>query len=108
MKPGFGTGVVREITVTVTDDMCPASDGAVVHRCYSRWSAVHHVEPAVRKVLADFFLEDEEAIGTHVGVDHVASSPVGRTPSRDANERLIRLLRDSHDVRRNARLGSAR
>jgi len=81
MKPGFEAGIAREITFTVTDDMCPACNGVIIHRCYSTWSAVHHMELAARKVLADFLQEDEDAIGTHVSVDHLAPCPIGRTVS---------------------------
>ena len=79
MKPGFQPGIRREITITVTEEMCPAFDGVVVHRCYSTWSVAHHFELAARKVLADYLEEDEEGIGAHVSVDHLAPCPVGRT-----------------------------
>ncbi len=79
MKPGFVPGIVRELEVLVTDDMCPAFDGVVVHRCYSTWSVAHHFELAARKVLADFLDRDEEGIGSYVSVEHLAPCPVGRT-----------------------------
>jgi len=79
MKPGFEPGIVREITAMVTEEMCPAFDGVIVHRCYSTWSLVHHMEIAARKVLVDFLEADEEGIGSHVSVDHMAPCPVGRT-----------------------------
>ncbi len=79
MKPGFVPGIVRELEVLVTADMCPAFDGIVVHRCYSTWSVAHHFELAARKVLADFLDDEEEGIGSHVSVEHLAPCPVGRT-----------------------------
>jgi predicted thioesterase len=79
MKPGFLPGVAREIHVVVTEEMCPAFDGVVVHRCYSTWSMVHHMEIAARKVLVDFLEPHEEGIGAHVSVDHLSPCPVGRT-----------------------------
>ncbi len=79
MKPGFEPGIVREITLTVTDEMCPAFAGVILHHCYATWSAVHHMEIAARKVLVDFLEEHEEGIGAHVSVDHLAPCPVGRT-----------------------------
>ena len=79
MKPGFVPGIVRELEFLVTDDMCPAFDGVVVHRCYSTWSVAYHFELAARKVLADFLDDDEEGIGSHVSVEHLAPCPVGRT-----------------------------
>ncbi len=77
MKPGFEPGIVREVQVTVTEEMCPAFDGEIVHRVYSTWSMVHHMELAARKVLVDFLDEDEEGIGARVCVDHKSPAPVG-------------------------------
>ncbi len=79
MKPGFHPGIVREICTVVTEEMCPAFDGVVVHPCCSTWSVAHHFELAARKVLADFLEDHEEGIGAHVSVDHLAPCPVGRT-----------------------------
>jgi predicted thioesterase len=78
MKPGFVPGIVREVVITVTEDMCPAFDGKVVHRCYSTWSVAHHFEIAARKVLVDFLEANEEGVGSHVSVDHLAPCGVGR------------------------------
>ncbi len=77
MKPGFELGTTREVTIMVTEDMCPAFDGIVVHRVYSSWSMVHHMELAARKVLVDFLDEDEEGVGAHVSVDHKGPAMVG-------------------------------
>ncbi len=79
MKPGFEPGIVRELTIVVTEDMCPAFDGVVIHRCCSTWSVAHHFEVAARKVLVDYLEDDEEGIGTHVSVDHLAPCPIGCT-----------------------------
>lgn len=79
MKPGFEPGITREHIVQVTEAMCPAFDGVVVHRCYSTWSAVHHMEIAARKVLVDFLEDDEEGVGSHISVDHIAICRVGKT-----------------------------
>ena len=79
MKPGFLPGIARDVTAVVTEAMCPAFGGIVVHRCYSTWSLVHHMELAARLVLVDFLEEDEEGVGAHVSVDHLAPCPVGRT-----------------------------
>ncbi|MCH8150098.1 MAG: hypothetical protein IH987_19315 [Planctomycetes bacterium] len=79
MKPGFEPGITREHIVQVTEAMCPAFDGVVVHRCYSTWSAAHHMEIAARKVLVDFLDDDEEGVGAHISVDHIATCRVGKT-----------------------------
>lgn len=77
MKPGFEPGIVREIEVEVTEDMCPAFDGVVVHRVYSTWSMVHHMEIAARKVLVEFLDDDEEGIGARIAVDHKSPAVLG-------------------------------
>ena len=77
MKDSFEPGIVREIEVVVTQDMCPAFDGVVVHRVYSTWSMVHHMELAARKVLVDYLEEDEEGIGARIAVDHCSPALVG-------------------------------
>ena len=59
--------------------MCPAFDGVVLHRCYSTWALVHHMEIAARKVLVDFLEDHEEGLGSHVSVDHHAPCKVGKT-----------------------------
>jgi len=79
MKPGFEPGIEREVVAEVTEAMCPAFDGVVVHRCYATWSLVHHMELAARKVLVEYLEEHEEGVGAHVSVDHLAPCPVGRS-----------------------------
>jgi len=79
MKPGFVPGIVCEVTAKVTEAMCPAFGGVVVHRCYSTWSLVHHMELAARKVLVEYLEAHEEGVGAYVSVDHLAPCPVGRT-----------------------------
>ncbi len=65
------------VEITVTDDMCPAFDDVIVHRVYSTWSLAHHMELAARKVLAPHLEPDEEGIGAHLSIDHLAPTPVG-------------------------------
>ena len=79
MKPGLAKGVSAEVVIEVTEDMCPAFDGVVVHRVYSTWSLAHHMELAARKVLVPYLEEHEEGLGSHLTVDHLAPTPVGRT-----------------------------
>ncbi len=79
MKPTLRVGNTAEVTAEVTEDMCPAFDGVVVHRVYSTWSMAHHMELAARKVLAPHLDEHEEGIGSHLTIEHVAPTPVGHT-----------------------------
>ena len=79
MKPSLQVGNTSEVVITVTEDMCPAFDGIVVHRVYSTWSMAHHMELAARKVLKDHLEEHEEGIGAHLSIDHLAPTPLGHT-----------------------------
>ncbi len=90
MKPGFEPGIVRTIEAVVTEDMCPAFDGIVVHRVYSTWSMVEHMELAARRVLVDFLDEDEEGVGSHVSVDHHSPAMVGTTVTVRAELKQVR------------------
>ncbi len=94
MRPGFEPGIQREVVVKVTEDMCPAFDGVVVHRVYSTWSAAHHFELAARKVLVDFLETHEEGIGSHLSIDHLAPCPIGRTVRIRAT--LTEVTHDRH------------
>lgn len=78
MKSSLAIGNRAEVRITVTEEMCPAFDDIVVHRVYSTWSMAHHMELAARKVLAPHLDEHEEGIGSHLAIDHLAPTPVGR------------------------------
>ncbi len=78
MKPGLVVGNRAEVCIEVTDDMCPAFDGIVVHRVYSTWSMAHHMELAARKILMPYLEDHEEGLGTHLSIGHLAPTPVGK------------------------------
>ena len=79
MKPTLSPGLTAEITATVTEEMCPGFDGVVVHPIYSTWSMAHHMELAARILLAPHLEDHEEGIGSHLSIDHLAPTPLGRT-----------------------------
>ncbi len=79
MKPDLKLGVAAEVSAVVTEEMCPAFDGVIVHRVYSTWALAHHMELAARKVLAPHLEPHEEGIGSHLSIDHLAPTPVGKT-----------------------------
>ena len=79
MKRSLTVGTSAEVTAEVTEDMCPAFDGVIVHRVYSTWSMAHHMELAARKVLAPHLDDDEEGIGSSLSIEHLAPTPVGHS-----------------------------
>ena len=89
MKPSLKVGNTAEVTALVTEAMCPAFDGVIVHRLYSTWSMAHHMELAARKVLAPHLDQDEEGIGSSLSIEHLAPTPVGHT---------VRIVAEATDV----------
>lgn len=79
MKPDLKPGGEAEVSAVVTEEMCPAFDGVIVHRVYSTWALAHHMELAARKVLAPHLEPHEEGMGSHLSIDHLAPTPVGKT-----------------------------
>lgn len=79
MNPDLKPGLKAEVSVVVTEEMCPAFDGVIVHRVYSTWSLAYHMELAARRVLAPHLEAHEEGIGSHLSIDHLAPVPVGKT-----------------------------
>jgi predicted thioesterase len=79
MDPERILGAEAEVTAVVTEAMCPAWDGEVVHPVYSTWSMAHHMELAGRKVLMPHLEDDEEGLGGKLEVEHVSLLPVGKT-----------------------------
>jgi fluoroacetyl-CoA thioesterase len=79
MRASLQVGNTAAVTITVTEDMCPAFDGEVVHRVYSTWSMAHHMELAARRVLMPHLEDHEEGIGSHLSIDHLAPTPLGAT-----------------------------
>ena len=77
MLPTLKLGNTAAVTITVTEDMCPAFDDVVVHHVYSTWSMAHHMELAARKVLAPHLEPQDDGIGSHLRIDPRAPTPVG-------------------------------
>lgn len=90
MKPGLLPGHQAEVTVTVTDDMVAwFEELGVVHRVYSTWTMVRHLELASRKVILPFLEAEEDAVGHSISVTHFAPTPVGARVTARAT--LVRL-----------------
>jgi len=82
------------VLLHVTEGMCPAFDGVVVHRVCSTWTIVQYMEVAGRKLLAPYLEPDQEGVGSHVSCDHLAPAPVGSevrviATARDVTEREL-------------------
>lgn len=78
MKPGLLPGATAEVSVVVDDSMVARFDElGLVHRVYSTWSLVKHMEEASRKLILPYLEPHEDAVGYAVEVVHQAPTPVG-------------------------------
>lgn len=77
MKPELKPGISRDVSFVVTEAMCPAFDGVVVHRVCATWTLVHYMELAGRRVLVEFLESDEEGVGSRVTCEHIGPAPIG-------------------------------
>lgn len=90
MKPGLLPGHRAEVTVTVTEDMVAwFEELGVVHRVYSTWTMVRHLELASRKVILPFLEPEEDAVGHSISVTHFAPTQVGEQVTARAT--LVRI-----------------
>lgn len=79
MTPGLTPGKQTEVHFQVTEEMCPAFDGHLVHRVCSTWTLVHYMELAGRRILVEHLEPHEEGVGSHVSCDHLAPARIGET-----------------------------
>lgn len=85
MKTSLKVGASASVTVDITPAMRPAFDGAIVHDVCSTWDLARHMETAARRVLVPHLDDNEEGIGSHLSIDHLAPAPVGSTIEVRAN-----------------------
>lgn len=48
-----------------------------IHPVYATFAVIEHGEYAARQAILQFLEADEDAVGTHVALEHLASAPVG-------------------------------
>lgn len=78
MREGLAPGAQAQVTIVVTPDMVAEFEElGLVHRVYSTWSMVRHMELACRKIILPYLEPHEDAVGYSVSVTHLAPTPVG-------------------------------
>lgn len=92
MKHGIESAV-GQVLVTVTEDMTARLDGVEIHPVYSTFWACYHAEVAARRAIEPFFEPDENAVGSHVAIDHKAMVAIGATLTVTAKVVRIELNR---------------
>jgi fluoroacetyl-CoA thioesterase len=78
MKSSMQLGNTATVTFTVTEEMQPRFDGNIVHPVCSTWDLAHQFEISARKALVPHLEKEEEGIGSHLSIDHLAPAPLGR------------------------------
>jgi predicted thioesterase len=78
MNSSMQLGNTATVIFTVTDAMQPRFDGSIVHPVCSTWDLAHQFEIAARKALVPHLEANEEGIGSHISIDHLAPAPLGR------------------------------
>lgn len=77
MKKIFRIGDQKFFNTVVTDDSVASFNQKQVHPVYSTFALARDAEWACRLFVLDMKEEDEEGIGTHLSVDHLAPALVG-------------------------------
>lgn len=78
MKAELIPGVTAEYNFVVTPDMRPIFDNVAVHQVCSTWKLAQYMEQASRMILMANLEGDEEGVGSHVSIDHIAPVKVGK------------------------------
>lgn len=79
MKPGLKTGDRYEFSIQVREDMQPQFEGKMIHPLYSTAAMLNHMEWAARQHVLPYLEADEESVGYHIDLKHLAATPVGET-----------------------------
>ncbi len=79
MKPGLQVGHHFEFSIQITDAMRPQFGAQVIHPLYATASMLNHMEWAARQHVLPYLEPDEESVGYHIDLKHLAATPVGST-----------------------------
>ncbi len=77
MKKIFRTGDQKFFNTVVTEESVASFNQKQVHPVYSTFALARDAEWACRLFVLDMKEEDEEGIGTHLSIDHLAPALVG-------------------------------
>ncbi len=78
MKSGLHRGHRESIDILVTEDMCPAFGGNIVHSVLSTVTMVYYMEWVSRLIILPFLEPDEEGLGITICISHMAPAPLGK------------------------------
>ena len=92
MKVGFDPGIADEMTITTTPEMGITHLGPAIPSMYSTPSMVQLIEGTCVRLITRFVDDDEQSVGYHIDVKHLAPTAIGmqvtaRVTLREVNGR---------------------
>jgi predicted thioesterase len=79
MRAGLSVGHRFEFSIQVTEAMRPQFGEQIIHPLYATASMLNHMEWAARQHVLPYLEPDEESVGYHIDLKHLAATPVGAT-----------------------------
>ena len=90
MKPGLKVGQSADVEIAVTSDVLAGFEGETVHELYATSALVHGMEWAARRTILPYLEPQEEGMGCHVEVSHLAMTVPGMKVRIKATIRAVR------------------
>lgn len=98
MKAGFGPGTSDEMTITTTPDMGITHLGPAVPSMYSTPAMIQLIEGTCIRLISRYVDEDEQSVGVHVDVKHLAPTIIGKQVTARVTVREVNRRRFIFDV----------
>ena len=98
MKVGFDPGIADEMTITTTPEMGITHLGPAIPSMYSTPSMVQLIEGTCVRLITGYVEGDEQSVGYHVDVKHLAPTTIGKQVTARVNLRAINGRRFVFDV----------
>lgn len=98
MKAGFDPGIADEMTITTTPQMGITHLGPAVPSMYSTPSMIQLIENACLTLIARYVEDDEQSVGFHVDVKHLAPTAIGKKVTARVTLREVNGRRYVFDV----------
>ena len=98
LKSEFAPGIAEEMTVTTTPDMGISHLGPTVPSMYSTPAMINLIEGACVRLITRYVEGDEQSVGYHVDVKHLAPTTIGKQVTARVTLRAINGRRFVFDV----------
>jgi fluoroacetyl-CoA thioesterase len=98
LKPGFEPGTADEMTITTTPEMGISHLGPSVPSMYSTPAMVQLIEGTCVRLITRYVEGDEQSVGYHVDVKHLAPTTIGKQVTARVTLRSVNGRRLVFDV----------